>query len=169
MSYGLLYYGGIYAMTVLFSGSDEYFGTAVASGEMGMVGVLLGWCGMSMIGARWTQIVGFFLGGLSVALLEALKEQEAAVIAFAIVGRTCLMAGITASVSYAFQNRLATPLTFCMVHLGGLQAPFLIVGPWLVAVLVLAVETVTIVSCAFYMSERKTGGTPNSEVHSAFV
>lgn len=169
MSFGLLYYGGIYATTVLFGGSDEYFETAVASGEMGMVGVLLGWCGMTMIGARWTQIIGFFIGGLSVALLEALKEQEAAVIAFAIVGRTCLMAGITASVSYAFQNRLTTPLMFCLVHLGGAQAPFLIVGPWLVTVCVLAIETVTIVSCACYVSERTTALTTNSAALSAFV
>lgn len=169
MGFGMLYYGGMYSINTIFHGNDVYYGTIVASAEMGVLGIFIGWYGVTKIGTRWTQIIGFFLGGLSVTLVESLKDDPAIVVSFAILGRLCLMAAITASLSYAMAENLATPLAFCAAQLGAVEAPFLIDGPQSITIGCLVLQTIFVVACAWSLPEKKRIREENKEAVTMYL
>mmetsp|Transcript_5990 Transcript_5990/g.10007 ORF Transcript_5990/g.10007 Transcript_5990/m.10007 type:complete len:532 (-) Transcript_5990:161-1756(-) len=167
--FGMLYFGSMYLVNTIFHGSNGYYGTIVATAELEVFGILLGWFGTLRIGSRWVQILGFLVGGISVTLVAAWEEDHATAVTFAIIGRFSLMAAITASFVYAMEVRVTTPLTmFAMAHLGALGAPFYIDFSWAITVSVLATETILIVYFSWYLPEKKTSD-EQREVTTSFL
>jgi hypothetical protein len=157
LGFGMTYFGIMYLINAIFHGSNEYYGTIMASAELEVFGILLGWFGSTRIGARWVQIIGFFIGGTSVTLIAAWEEDHATAVAFAIIGRISLMAGITSSLAYAMEVRISNPLAvFTMAQLGALGAPLYIDSSWTITVSVLAFATLLISYCSWSLPEQKS-------------
>ena len=79
------------------------------------------------------------------------------------------MAAITASLSYAMAENLATPLAFCAAQLGAVEAPFLIDGPQSITIGCLVLQTIFVVACAWSLPEKKRIREENKEAVTMYL
>lgn len=146
--YGVLYYGAKYLINDIFHDSDEYlyYGTIVVSAEMEVFGILLAWFGISKLKSpHWTLISSVVVGGFSVMLLVLLQKDLVAVV-FAVLARMGLLCAMTVSMVQSFPT---TAWTICMLHMGGMFAPYLMEGPQAMIVPWLVLQTLFVLYCCW--------------------
>jgi MFS family permease len=153
MGFGFLYYGSMQVWNSMSRKSNEYLATTMVSSEFELIGVFLGWYCIRYLGLRRTQLLGLSLGGFFVTLMVVSRGFSNAVILFTILSRLFLIMGSTAFLFYTVNTNMATPMSFCMVYIGGVQAPFLMDAPSFVSVVFLAFEVLSISLACFFLPE----------------